>query len=138
MEGRLHWAVNSIIGGYNMQGLITTFLMAAILLPTAAVASDGYKITGQSGIMFFVVIDTSQKDNEDIYRSAVGEACAGRAICQVQFWIGKAPSRFPLTDAQVESKLVQWQLNLNTGLRRWLVKCSSSNLFAKEKERECM
>lgn len=119
-----------------MKGLAKAFLFVVIWLPILATAGDGYKITGQSGIMFFVAVDTDQKDNEDIYRFAVGDACAGQDICQVQFWIGSAPSRFPLTDSQVDSKLVQWQLNLNTGLRRWLVNCSSSNLFAKE--RECM
>lgn len=119
-----------------MKGIGKMFLLAVIWLPLVANAGDGYKVTGQSGVMFFVAVDATQKDNEDIYRLAVGEACAGKAICQVQFWLGSAPKGFPLTDAQVDSKLVQWQLNLNTGLRRWLVKCSSSTLFSKE--RECM
>jgi len=119
-----------------MKGIAKAFLFVAIWLPIVATAGDGYKITGQSGVMSFVAVDAAQKDNEDVYRLAVGEACAGKSICQVQFWVGSAPSRFPLTDAQVDSKLVQWQLNLNTGLRRWLVKCGSSKLFAKE--RECM
>lgn len=119
-----------------MKDIAKAFLFMVIWLPIVAAAGDGYKITGQSGIIFFVAVDATQKDNEDVYRLAVGEACAGKAICQVQFWAGSAPSKFPLTDAQVGSKLVQWQLNLNTGLRRWLVKCSSSSLF--DNERECM
>lgn len=119
-----------------MKGVATAFLLTAICLPIVAAAGNGYRITGQSGIMFFVAVDAAQKENEDVYRFAVGEACAGKSICQVQFWVGSAPSRFPLIDAQIDSKLVQWQLNLNTGLRRWLVKCNSSKLFAKE--RECM
>lgn len=116
-----------------MKGIATALLLTVICLPIVAVAGSGYKITGQSGMMFFVVVDAAQKDNEDVYRFAVGEACAGKPICQVQFWVGSAPSRFPLTDAQVDSKLVQWELNLNTGLRRWWVKCSSSKLFAKSR-----
>ena len=119
-----------------MKYLIRVLFVASIFLPLSATASDGYKITGQSGMMFFVAIEASQKNNEDVYRFAVGKACAGKAICQVQYWVGNAPSKFPLTDAQVDSKLVHWQQNLNTSLRRWLVKCSNSNLFAKE--RECM
>ncbi|BAZ94896.1 hypothetical protein TspCOW1_32850 [Thiohalobacter sp. COW1] len=119
-----------------MKSITNLFLFFVVWLPIIATASDDYKITGKSGIMHFVAVDATQKDNEDVYRLAVGNACAGKAICQVQFWVGSAPSKFPLTDAQVESKLVQWQQNLNTGLRRWLVKCSSSNLFSKE--RECM
>ena len=119
-----------------MRVIATALFLTVICLPVVAAAGSGYKITGQSGIMFFVAVDAAQKDNEDVYRLAVGKACAGKPICQVQFWVGSAPSRFPLTDAQIDSKLVQWQLNLNTGLRQWLVKCKSSKLFAKE--RECM
>lgn len=119
-----------------MKGIAIAVLLAVVFQPMAVHAGDGYKITGQSGIMFFVALDTVEKDNEDVYRFAVGEACAGKAICQVQFWVGRAPSSFPLTDAQVDSKLVQWKLNLNTGLRQWLVKCKSSDLFASE--RACM
>jgi hypothetical protein len=119
-----------------MKNVVIIIFLAAICLPMVATASDGYKITGKSGIMFFVAIKPTQKNNEDIYRLAVGEACAGKAICQVQYWVGNAPSGFPLTDAQVSSKLVQWQQNLNTGLRRWLVNCKKTKLFAKE--RECM
>lgn len=119
-----------------MRAIATALFLTVICLPVVAAAGSDYKITGQSGVMSFVAVDTAQKDNEDVYRLAAGKACAGKPICQVQFWVGSAPSRFPLTDAQIDSKLVQWQLNLNTGLRQWLVKCKSSKLFAKE--RECM
>ena len=119
-----------------MKTIALALLLSVFCFPIVATAGDGYKITGQSGMMFFVAVDPNQKDNEDVYRLAAGKACAGKAICQVQFWVGNAPTKFPLSDAQVSSKLIQWQLNLNTGLRRWLVKCSSSSLFAKE--RECM
>lgn len=119
-----------------MKSVATIFLLVSFCMPMAATAGDGYHITGHSGIMYFVAVNKAQKENEDVYRFAVGEACAGKAVCQVQFWVGKAPSRFPLTDAQVDSKLAQWQQNSNTGLRRWLVKCGFSKLFAKE--RECM
>lgn len=116
--------------------IVEVVFLIAIALPTGAIASEGYRITGNSGIMFFVAVSSAQKNNEDVYRLAVGEACAGKAICQVQFWTGNAPSKFPISDAQVESKLVHWQQNLSTGLRRWLVNCEYSNLFSNE--RECM
>jgi hypothetical protein len=111
------------------------FLIVASL-PIMASASDGYKITGRSGLMVFVAIDAAQAKNEDVYRLAVGEACAGKAICQVHYWVGTAPANLPLSSSQAESKLVNWQQNLNTGLRRWLVSCKSSNLFSND--RECM
>lgn len=85
--------------------------------------------------MVFVSVDKSQKDNEDVYRIAVAESCAGRAICNVHFWVGQAASRLPMTDAQVNSKVVTWQQNLNTGLRRWVVNCKTTDVF--KGDREC-
>lgn len=118
------------------KGVIAACALALAYLPTTALAGDGYKITGRSGIMYFVSVSPDQKDNEDVYRMAVGEACAGKQMCQVQFWVGTAPSGFPLTDKQASAKIAQWQLNLNTGLRRWLVQCRATTLFGNE--RECM
>lgn len=111
-------------------------VLALLLVPMSGLAGEGYKITGNAGVMYFVAIEAAQRDSEDVYRYAVAAACAGKRVCQVQFWIDSAPKSFPLTDAQFEAKLVHWQQNLNTGLRRWLVKCDSSELFSRE--RECM
>ena len=105
-------------------------------LPLAASASDGYKITGRSGLMVFVAVDATQVANEDVYRMAVAEACVGKSICQVNYWATTAPTGLPLNNSQMDSKLVNWQQNQNTGLRRWLVNCKLSNLFPNN--RECM
>ena len=120
----------------NEKRISEVIFLIAIVLSTGVVASANYRITGNSGIMYFVAVSPAQKNNEDVYRLAVSEACAGKTVCQVQFWADNAPSKFPISDAQVKSKLVQWQQNLNTGLRRWLVNCKSSNLFSNE--RGCM
>lgn len=120
-----------------MRRIIAFVIVACSLLPVIAFAADGYRVTGQAGAMQFVSVDASRKDDEDLYRLAVASACAGKAICQVQFWVGDAPTALPMSDAQVDAKLVHWQQNLNTGLRRWLVSCKTgSKLF--EQERECM
>ncbi|KAF1711082.1 hypothetical protein CSC70_03915 [Pseudoxanthomonas kalamensis DSM 18571] len=105
------------------------------LVAASALAADGYKVAGRQGAMVFVSVDKSQKDNEDVYRIAVAESCAGRAICNVHFWVGQAASRLPMTDAQVNSKVVTWQQNLNTGLRRWVVNCKTTDVF--KGDREC-
>jgi hypothetical protein len=120
-----------------MRCLISLAIAVCLMFPLTSVASDGYRVAGKVGSMRFVSIEPSHQSNEDVYRLAVATACAGKAICQVQFWVGDAPSTLPMTDAQVEAKLVHWQQNLNTGLRRWLVKCSTgTQLFGEE--RECM
>lgn len=109
-----------------------TALLLMTALPTLAAGS--YQVTGKSGVMNFVSINPEQVNNEDIYRLAVAEVCAGKRICQVLYWVGDAPSSTPLNDTQANSKIVHWQQNLNTGLRRWLVKCDSSDLFANQRE----
>lgn len=108
----------------------------ALFFPIIVSASEGYKITGKSGIMYFASIENSQKNNEDIFRIAASSACAGKSICQVQYWVGSSPKSFPLTEQQANTKIAHWQQNLNTGLRRWLVKCDSTKLFSNE--RQCM
>ena len=119
-----------------MNKWLKTLVLITLLYSAFSYANEDYIITGQTGIMYFAAINNDQKDNEDVYRMAVGNQCAGKTICQVQFWVGSAPSGFPMTDAQVKSKLVHWQQNLNTGLRRWLVNCKSTEVF--KTERACM
>ena len=121
-----------------MKIFLVSLLLILISPITYADWNDGYEITGRSGVMYFVAIAEAQKNNEDVYRSAVGEACAGAAICQVQFWINRAPRSFPLTDSDVRLKVVHWRQNLNTGLRRWLVNCSTADAYLFRKHRECM
>lgn len=65
-------------------------VVTAISLSSAANAGEGYEIKGRSGVMFFVAVDGSQANNEDVYRFAVADACAGESVCQVQYWIGNA------------------------------------------------
>jgi len=116
---------------------IAVLAFSAVSSIAGASASDGYRVSGSAGIMHFVSVDAAHKSNEDTYRLAVATLCTGKAVCQVHFWVNDAPKSLPMSDAQVDSKLVNWQQNLNTGLRRWLVKCSTgSKLFAQE--RECM
>jgi hypothetical protein len=104
--------------------------------PVAASTAPSFRIVGTSGVFHFVEIDSSDEQNEDVFRSAAALACESSRVCQVQFWVGGAPRAFPLTDAQVNSKVAQWQLNLNTGLREWVVNCKISSVFLSE--RQCM
>jgi hypothetical protein len=69
----------------------------AICLSFAAHAGEGYEIKGRSGVMVFVAVDSSEAENEDVYRFAVADACAGKPICQVHYWVGSAPTSFPLS-----------------------------------------
>ena len=117
-----------------MKAIAKLFFLAAICLPMVAAANDGYKVSGHSGIMYFVAIDDDKKDDEDVYRFAVVDICDAKAACQIQYWVGDAPSGFPLTQEQIDSKLVHWQQD--SELNQWIVNCKASDLFSKE--RQCM
>lgn len=121
----------------TMKTRILALGLSAIAMgaPCWLLAAD-YSVSGKAGLMTLVSVSPEQAENEDVYRLAVADACAGKPVCQVHYWVGQAPSGLPLTDEQVETKRAVWQLNMNTGLRRWLVKCEESNLFADN--RECM
>ena len=86
-------------------------------------AGKGYLFTGSQGVMNFVQIDSGEARNMDVYRTAVADICRVKDICQVLFWTTNAPSKFPMTDTQVNSKVAHWQINMNTGLRRWFIDC---------------
>ena len=119
-----------------MKLALSLLAFASLAVSSSASAGNGYTLTGQSGAMHLVSVDPAEKANEDVYRMAVADNCAGKAVCQVLFWVGPAPKALPMTDAQVDAKLVHWQQNLNTGLRRWMVKCDSTALFSDD--RSCM
>ena len=116
-----------------MRHALTVLAVAALTASSAAAARQGYTLTGKSGAMHLVSVVPAEKANEDVYRMAVADNCAGKAVCQVLFWVGAAPKALPMTDAQVDAKLVHWQQNLNTGLRRWMVKCDSTTLFSDDR-----
>jgi hypothetical protein len=120
-----------------MRMIVPAAALVLFAFPSVSVAGKDYRFTGHAGVMHFVAVTPAAKNNEDTYRLAVAEACAGKPICQVQFWVSSAPKTLPMTDAQVASKFVHWQQNLNTGLRRWLVNCKKGGELFKS-ERACM
>lgn len=98
-------------------------------------AADGYTVTGTQGVMHMVQMDAEGVSNTDNYHLAAGEICRLDKICQVLFWTENAPKSFPMTDAQVNSKVAHWQINMNTGLRRWFWDCE---FFGLQTGDECL
>jgi hypothetical protein len=121
------------LGGSKMRIFIV--LVVSLGFAISAYAADGYKVTGHQGVMHFVQIDKDKASNTDNYRLAVADICRTDKICQVLFWTDNAPSKFPLTDAQVNSKAAHWQINMNTGLRRWFWDC---DLVGEQTGDECL
>jgi len=113
--------------------MVITLLMLGFVM--SANAGDGYTVTGSQGVMHLVQMDSDSASNTDKYHIAAGEICRLDRICQVLFWTANAPSSLPMTDAQANSKVAHWQINMNNGLRRWFWDC---DLFGKQTGDECL
>jgi hypothetical protein len=85
-----------------------------------------YNLLGTQGLYYFVVIDKGLDSDRSALKNISDEICKGKTICSVLFWDdkSKAASSIPMTDAQVNEKIAQYNLNKNTSLDRLLV-CAS-------------
>lgn len=93
-----------------------------------AIASDGWRLirTIANGNVEIVVVDKDRTADVDVYRLAISQsrACMGvlrgrRNMCKILFWSDPAmtPTRFPLSDAQVNTQVADWTYNGHTGYR---------------------
>jgi len=92
-------------------------------------SAQPWKLVHSQGLMNFVYVDKAHSNDQDQYRLAIADVCAGKNICQVMFWNDEAliPKQLPMSDAQDSAKVAHWQYNGNTGLRRLLWSCKIVN-----------
>ena len=92
--------------------------------PTEA-PTQPWRLVHSQGVMHFVHINESHWKDQDQYRLAIAEICAGKNICQVMFWKDPSivPTAMPMSDVQVAAKVAHWQYNGNTGHRQLLWSC---------------
>lgn len=85
-----------------------------------------YNLLGTQGQSYFVVIDKGLDSDRSALKSIADTICKGQAVCIVFFWDdnSKAASSLPMTDAQVNAKVAQYNLNKNTDLDKLLI-CAS-------------
>ena len=110
---------------------------SAPTLPTASapvssptpVSTKPWQLVHSQGMMNFVHIEPAQWKDEDQYRLAIAEICAGKTICFVTFWKERSlvPTSLPMSDAQAAGQVAQWQFNGNTGHRQLLWSCEIVN-----------
>jgi len=104
-------------------------IISLMLFVGRANAAQPWELVYAQGIMHFVHIDEEHWKDQDQYRLAIGEICAGKNMCQVLFWKDKrlVPKKLPMSDAAVKAKVAHWQYNGNTGVRRLLWSCEIVN-----------
>ena len=106
------------------------FLIVSLsLFVVTASAAEPWKLMHTQGMMHFVLIDQKYWKDQDQYRLAIAQICAGKNICQVMFWKDAAlvPNKLPMSDAQAKAKVAHWQYNGNTGHRQLLWSCDIVN-----------
>lgn len=96
------------------------------LLPWPSLAEEGWRLTGSTGIMNFVVLTAPAEKDADVFHFAVASICGTKTKCQVLFWPpgAKAPTDLPMSDKQTATQIAHWQFNAATGLRRFLWSCT--------------
>jgi hypothetical protein len=110
--------------------IFALFMLLAVLLSACATSTTSttpkYNRLGTQGLSHFVVVDKGFDSDRSALKSIADEICKGQTICIVFFWDdnSKAASSLPMTDAQVNAKIAQYNLNKNTNLDRLLV-CAS-------------
>ena len=123
-------------------GLRLTLLLAAVLLglavlrwaagasPNADRSIDPpaeWQLHGQQGTEFFVSLSgASDLKDQARYRKAAADICSDRSHCGVHFWIDGAdvPRRFPMSPAQVATKVAQYTRNTASGLDEMKWRCA--------------
>lgn len=104
-------------------------------LTTAALAGDGYVMTGKQGIMRFVQVDEDKATDVATYRRAVDDLCKPDSTCQVLFWTENAPVRMPFSREQTDSQTAYWQYHKKSDSYRLYVDC---DLFGDIEDAECL
>jgi hypothetical protein len=77
-----------------------------------------YEQLDREGMYHFVVIDAAQVSSERDLREIGKQICGSDERCAVGFWTSRkdAPRALPLTDAEVNSKFAQYNLNRSLGV----------------------
>jgi hypothetical protein len=109
----------------TLLGLGLAVLMAAAIAcgsdspaPSPTASLPKYSVAGEQGVFKFVEIeDTSRPALEAVS----AKLCANMNICQVIFWRSGAPTRLPMTDAQVAAEVAHYERNTNTGLDQLII-----------------
>lgn len=107
------------------------------MLLLCATSHAAPELVGSQGVMRFVYLPADELSEETL-RLAAAEFCPGATapICKISFWTDRAltPSKLPMRSEQSDAMLAQWQLNLNTGHRRWIWRCSAGDKLIAEAE----
>lgn len=93
---------------------------------TAFAEKINLEVSGHQGDHIFMLIPKSHIKNKDYIQKVAEGMCLKKVSCYVSFWQkGQAsPTKFPLTDEQVESQIASYKQNDRTGRKEMIWKCS--------------
>lgn len=104
-------------------------LFIVLFFSTAASAGEGWKLVRSIGMVNIVVVKKERVKDRDLYRYAIAGVCGIKDLCKVLFWADESltPTKFPMTDAQVEAQVASWVRNAHTGHKKFLWSCNIVN-----------
>lgn len=114
----------------------TIFLLMVVGLGSLVACSSDYEPIGVDHGRYFVLVDADKIGNEKGMLQYARTKCKARNFCQVMFWQdGDAtPRNFPLTDSEIKSQLMDYNLNRSRHLEKILWNC---RLYSNKKSNEC-
>ena len=107
-----------------------THTLGALLLCSAAVLAQpveaaGWRLVAEQGARHFVTVDAALEANPAVYREAAASLCGAGKACIVMFWSDPqlAAGRMPLTAAQRDGLIAQFNRNPASGHEELLLRC---------------
>jgi len=98
--------------------LLLAAWVGLIVYSNQAVDPGSYEILGGQAIFTFVEVDPQTGVSDSELARLSNQICDGEPVCGVMYWTDRseAATELPMTEAQLESMLAQFNINRNTGL----------------------
>lgn len=103
-------------------------ILLYLIFPLKLYAQD-WHLAGTRGIMNFVVVSKEREADKDVYLEAIQSICKVGENCKIIFWASAdhVPTSWPMTDAQRESRVVDYFKEGNSEEEKFLWNCRIVN-----------
>lgn len=105
------------------------YLILLYLIFPVKLSAQDWHLVGTRGIMNFVVVSKEREADKDVYLDAIQSICKVGENCKVIFWTSEdqVPTSWPMTDAQKESRVVDYFKEGNSEEEKFLWNCRIVN-----------
>jgi hypothetical protein len=117
--------------------LVALAAVVASMQPLAAQPAKKWEAVAKIGKMQMVWVARDLSSDKRVYDDAIAALCSSSAWCGLHFWTdrSKIPSRFPMTDEQVNAEVAAYTYNPQSNFRQFLWNCQ---IQPRPNRTECM